>query len=77
MLSLKLVFLNLPYIKLSGTKEQQPDLNFCVCEEKSILYNKITVSPKNVVSKFGFKYYIGLMFSYSYNNVTHTDQWIM
>ena len=39
--------------------------------KKSILYAKITVSQKKIVSKLSFKFYIGFYF-HSYNNVTNT-----
>ena len=45
--------------------------------EKSILYAKITVSPKiYIFQKFGFIYYIGPLFL-SYDNVTNTHLRIM
>ena len=37
--------------------------SFLFLMQKSILYAKIGVSPKNFFSKFSFKYYIGLLFS--------------
>ena len=46
--------------KLKGTRIL---FQFLFLMEKSILYAKITVSPKTFFLKLSFKYYIGLLFS--------------